>query len=245
MSDLLQEAKKAIERPDSFAYFGELPLFETWGLCGPGQHRDSDTLGKSNFQVITEDMQERFPEDCEIVGSGHWGVGWTEQLAVRVFKDKPEDGRFWPREEDITDAFKALLEWDKDLSDYPVANDEHHSKLEHEEMVEYLGDNSLECEINGIEFVIARSDEAGEELASLCYEKFQASRPDDLPAWDEIRGAAIEAKILVPDHESVKDAMKELEQDAETLRYAIADHERGLIDSRELLRIAEKGNVNA
>jgi hypothetical protein len=144
-TDLIQKARQALERPQSFGYFGELPLFESWGLCGPSTHRDADILTQSNYAVITTDLGERFPEDTEIVRSSHWAVGWTEQLAVRVLRDLPECEPAWtgardPRmcEDYITDAFRALLEWAEALEDYPVADEQDHSRREHEDALETL-----------------------------------------------------------------------------------------------------------
>lgn len=108
-----------------FAYSGALPLGDTWAFS-IARHRDSEILEQSNWHVIQTDMQERFPDDVEVVWCSHWAVGWIEHLAVRLIDD----------EETLTDAGHAILEWKERLDDYPVADDEDLSEREHEALWE-------------------------------------------------------------------------------------------------------------
>lgn len=87
-----------------------------------GHHRDSEPLEESNWQVISEDLQNRFPDDTEVVRFRHWGVGWVEELFVRI---RDSRGR-------ITPAFEAGVEWMERLAEYPVADEEHFSQTEYE-----------------------------------------------------------------------------------------------------------------
>jgi hypothetical protein len=116
---------EAIERftnQESFAYYGELEA-PPWGQLGfVSQHRDSDALDRSNFQVITEDLQSRFPDAFTIEGSSHWLVGWVDVVRIDTSNDA---------------AVVAAMDWAYQLEQYPVADDEHHSNLEHEEDQEY------------------------------------------------------------------------------------------------------------
>jgi hypothetical protein len=135
--DIIEAARAALTRPSDFGYWGSDEMFVTWGYT-LSVHRDSDVLDRSNWQVITDDMLERFPDDCRIESASHWAVGWIEQLAVRVLR---EDGPVFPaefNEDDITEAFEAIYEWSDKLSDYPVADEEHYSKLEYDEEMDYL-----------------------------------------------------------------------------------------------------------
>jgi len=127
---LWPEVKQALDEsnpaniPD-YAYFGDLEKGDLWANTF-SQHRDSDALDRSNFQVISQDLESRFPDDVEIEGASHWAVGWTESVVVRMLDD----------EGNITDAARAVFEWRDALSDYPVADESHYSELEHEELME-------------------------------------------------------------------------------------------------------------
>jgi hypothetical protein len=162
---------RALERPSDFAYFGDRPLFETWGLCGPMTHRDADALTASNYRVILKNMQERFPDDVDTLSSSHWAVGWCEQIMVRVIND---DGT-------PTEAFAALLEWSGALAEYPVADEEDYCELEREEFLE-----ALEYGLWPTEFTTDNGDTyelcapSYDELASALYHHADACRADDV-----------------------------------------------------------------
>jgi hypothetical protein len=104
-----------------YAYFGDLPLGETWATTF-SHHRDSDDLDESNWEVITNDLIDRFPEDTQIEGSSHWAVGWSESLCVRMLDENKEP----------TEAALAVIEWKEALEHYPVADEEDYSRREWE-----------------------------------------------------------------------------------------------------------------
>ena len=92
------------------------------------KHRDSGLLDESNYEVISADMKKRFPDDVEDVRFSHWAVGWVDHLFVRI---RDANGAFTP-------AFEAIVEWEQELADYPVADEEHYSDLEHETAVKNI-----------------------------------------------------------------------------------------------------------
>ena len=110
-----------------FAYYGDLPLGETWGFT-ISTHRDANVLERSNWEVISEDMLKRFPQSVETVSCSHWAVGWVEHLAVRMLTTRGK----------TTKAGEAILEWREALADYPVASDSHYSQMEYDEALENL-----------------------------------------------------------------------------------------------------------
>lgn len=61
-----------------FAYSGDLPLGKTWAFT-ISKHRDSTLLEESNYDIIQEDLEKRFPGDVEEVRASHWAVGWTRR----------------------------------------------------------------------------------------------------------------------------------------------------------------------
>jgi len=125
--DLAEQVVEESAHIPDFGYWGDVPLGETWGFT-ISQNRDSGPMERSNWEVITEDMEKRFPKNVEIVHSSHWAVGWVEQLAVRMLDKRGK----------VTKAGKAILDWKESLENYPVADEEHFSDLEYNEFVEYI-----------------------------------------------------------------------------------------------------------
>jgi hypothetical protein len=116
------------EKARDFSWHGDndIPDKERWGPT-VAMHRDSGPLQISNFETISEDMIERFPEDTRVVHSSHWGVGWADQLFIRMYND---DGP--------TEAYEAAMEWNEKLQDYPVADEEDYSRREYEDTIENI-----------------------------------------------------------------------------------------------------------
>jgi hypothetical protein len=157
--ELVEAAKKSLERPEHFIYYGDLYEEDGWGRAF-GHHRDSDPLDESNWQVISEDLKERFPDDIEEESSNHFLVGWVETLRIRVLKN-PHRGI---TEENITDAFKAAIEWKEKLESYPVADEEHYSNLEHEEFTEYISNVTHSTWYEAVEDTIREWDDVPDDF---------------------------------------------------------------------------------
>lgn len=128
-------AKQSLVKPDYFGYWGNDDMFITWGFVGIDRTRDSNILEISNFEVITKDLMEKYPDDFRIENYGHWLSGWVDRLCCRVLKNKGEINQ-----ENITEAFRAAMEWHKKLSDYPVASENDYSEREYEAAIEFIQD---------------------------------------------------------------------------------------------------------
>jgi len=116
---LVEKAEECLTRPDDFGWFGGDEMFVTWSFAGINWTKNSDdVLNESNFHVISKDLMERFPDDFDIVGTNHWAVGSLDQLRVRVLKHEGEVDY-----QNLTEAFKALMEWHEWLMDYPIADE--------------------------------------------------------------------------------------------------------------------------
>lgn len=189
MSDILDRLAEAQSAPRD--YFGPLDslIEDNKARAGIGQHRDSDALERSNFQVIYDDLVTRFPDDVEIDRSSHWAVGWHEVILVtaldskRTFDDSLPvwNGNYPINESDIHPAFLAAMEWQDKLDNYPVADESHYSDLEFEEFSEWVeGDASWYfnhyCDTNNLE--IPMSEDFSSKLLSVLCE--DCSRPDDV-----------------------------------------------------------------
>lgn len=121
-------AKEALTRPESFMYSGSKDMFKTWGITGFYKTPSSDVLERSNFEVIYQDLINRFPGDIDIETYSHWAFGSIDQLICKVLKKETSID-----DDNITDVFDAVIEWHEKLESYCVADEEHYSNLESEE----------------------------------------------------------------------------------------------------------------
>ena len=117
---------ETLKSHDGFAYWGES---EGWGIA-VSIHRDSDALERSNFRVIRDDLETRFPDDIRIETFSNSLVGWSESVLVR-----PD-----------SEAWKAAEDWLAKLADYPVADDEAWSEEETTEALESAAE-FVRCEL--------------------------------------------------------------------------------------------------
>lgn len=179
----LDAAGAALEHPADFAYFGDLHEEDGWGRAF-GVHRDSDALERSNWQVITEDLRERFPEDFTSEEYSHWLVGWVETGRVRVVR-QPELG---VSEENLTDAFLAVVEWRERLNSYPVLDESRYSELEWSEFQKWV-----EAEAS-YTWTRDHEEEVPETLLGRVLEVLSADycRPEDISS-DALKQAMSEA----------------------------------------------------
>jgi hypothetical protein len=151
--NLLRCAKDGLEKPEDFGYWGNEDTFVTWGFCGIDQNRDSKILDTCNFDVICEDLEIRFPEETRIEGFGHWAVGHVDRLVVKILKD--ED--LGIVEENITDVFKAAMQWKDNLQDYPVADEERYADCLFDEAIKYIEETSVKNMIDTTQLSWAES----------------------------------------------------------------------------------------
>jgi len=103
-------------------YFGA--SWPEYYSAGVSQHRDSDTLERSNFAVMLEELGGE-SETVKVVRESHWAVGWIEWIAIHESDSKALA---------IADNLAA------DLESYPVLDDDHLSKLEAEEADKFWKD---------------------------------------------------------------------------------------------------------
>ena len=137
-------------------------LREHYYLAPVSTSRDADTLTRSNWEVVTNDiLKVAKHDDTEICRFGHWGCGWYEQLLIH---------------KSDTEALKVAEEWCCFLSDYPVASDEHHSELQWTEATEYWQRMDVKERLNVLEETVNR----WENKVSIF-----ATRRDELPDDDD------------------------------------------------------------
>ena len=106
-------------RPPHFADYADIDRAEYF--IAYSQHRDSDSLTRSNFRSILQALGGE-SETVLVLRDSHFAVGWVEAIYVH--------------ESDTV----ACAEADRilgRLEDYPVADEEDHSSLEWDEACEY------------------------------------------------------------------------------------------------------------
>jgi hypothetical protein len=180
---------------------------QDWLVLGVSKTRDSGPLAQSNFDAALKILDpEEDSEDVDTASFNHWGPGWFEIILV-----KPG-----------TKAHEKAKEIEACLADYPVLDDEDHSRREWEEHSEWVGQ------------VLARvaHDNEGEvsdnvEHPALCQSlgwDYGGSTPSDEDVYD----ALVEHGWFIPDEpeaQSLKDAVRLGYMDrhaAEALRKVVA-----------------------
>lgn len=134
---------KLWSRPDSY-----------WGAEWPdyyvflGQHRDSGTVDRSNFEAGLEAIGGT-SETVIVVCESHWAVGWVEWIAIHE-----SDAKALQEADEIAAALKG----------YPVVDENHLSELEFNEACDYWERCSVRERVDllkdtGVSMFAARRDE--------------------------------------------------------------------------------------
>lgn len=193
-----------------------------------GRHRDSDNLEISNYETVLTAFNEKFEryDDFRVEGSSHWAVGWTDTILVRALQCKCEDWedaditvhpdhdskglKLWRCHtcgtdfgvESIRPIFYAAVEFKERLEEYPILDEEDHSRREHEELMEYL-----EREVSSVTNSLQNDDQIkedwepdNEKIFQFIFDTYSVCNIDDLQtdmigdavlALAELEGAAL------------------------------------------------------
>lgn len=195
-----------------------------WGQTF-GRHRDSDNIDLSNFETILKYFEEKgyeLNDDYRIEGSSHWAVGWTDSLMVRIFDCKCEDWEDadisynpspqadeWYCEtcmtrmgiEDIRPIFHDCLDFKHRLEEYPLLDEEDHSRREHEDLMDWLEQetSSLTVHLQNDERVADDFEADVDEVARYLFDEHSVSSIDDCNSdWIE------DAILAIADREGSK-----------------------------------------
>jgi len=124
--NLIRCASDGLQKPSDFGYWGPKDMFKTWGFCGIDKNRGSSILDISNFDYISKELMEEFPDDFRIENYNHWAVGSETRLVCRILHRKGivED-------KNITDAFRKAMKWLDDLADYLIADESDYFDKQH------------------------------------------------------------------------------------------------------------------
>jgi len=94
---------------------------QKWLVVPVGQNRDSGCLDLSNFQTALEMLGDE-SETVEVHRFGHWACGWLEIIIVAP------DSEAQAKAQEIQDS----------LENYPVLDDDDHSKREYDASIEII-----------------------------------------------------------------------------------------------------------
>lgn len=125
-------ASMALKKPEDFGYWGPKDMFKTWGFSGIDDTSQS-ILEKSNFEVISKDLMERFPGDFRIETYKHWVVGSIDRLVCRILLSEGD-----VTENNISPSFIAAMEWQERLMEYSVADEHDYLNKEYESVIESI-----------------------------------------------------------------------------------------------------------
>jgi hypothetical protein len=142
MTEYVEMAKQAMERPSDFGWFGREDMFETWGFTGVNRYpngggkSDIDAiLDDSNFFCIKQHLEGKFPdsENIEEVGLNHWAAGSVDSIICKIIAVDPPPDLDDLDEDDLTDEFKEIADIVVGLrDDYPIFDEMDFSERESE-----------------------------------------------------------------------------------------------------------------
>lgn len=124
----------------SFAWHDEPEDSENWCIVHTN-NRDSGLLNQSNAAAIANILEPHIlaeEEDVRPMRCAHWGCGWVDGYALRVYRNG-----------EITAAFTAWCEIVEALEDYPVLDEEDHSRREYEAALYAIEDVGAKYVVSG------------------------------------------------------------------------------------------------
>lgn len=139
--EIEKTALMALEKPEDFGWWGRDDMFVTWGWSGISQNNSSNIVDRSNYQVIKNDLTDRYPDDFQEIGLGHWAVGHVDTLIVKILKDENKEVQI----DNITSAFIETVKWLDHIRENVVADEMHLDQMAYEEGFEIIKDLLPDC----------------------------------------------------------------------------------------------------
>ena len=131
--DITERAHELLRREDGVAVFPGHPAHddpEHWAIGPIIETRDSSLIEKTNARALEAALRARpeFEDEWEVHRFGHWAVGWVHHLSLRVLDDAGAP----------TPVLRFLVEWERKLDGYPVADEEALCEAEYEAAIESI-----------------------------------------------------------------------------------------------------------
>jgi len=136
METLAKQAAGNWRKFDSFAWHDQPEDADNWAIVYTN-NRDSRLVDQSNAKAVAEILAP-FVESGDVVEEhhGHWAVGWVDGYSIRVY-----------RAGEITEAFKTWLDIQERLEDYPLLDEDDHSRMEYESTIENLQNEGYDSDL--------------------------------------------------------------------------------------------------
>lgn len=177
--DMAKELKGNWRKFECFMWFDKPDDAEEYCLVYT-HNRDSDTATRVNAEVISEELEPFSGPDCIPQRHSHWGPGWVEGYAIRVYG----------RDGELTPAFLKYAELQLALEDYPILDDSRFSAAEHEECLEAIRLNAPVC---------MSEDETASKVFSWLWENKQSELEDNYPSQEAVSEAMLALKLITPE----------------------------------------------
>lgn len=184
-SDVDEAAREAAgnwQKFESFAWHDKPADAAHWCIVYT-HNRDSDVLTRSNAEAIHKEMSGfitgRDNASVRAEDHNHWACGWVKGYAIKVYT---KSGK-------VTVAFRKWCELQARLADYPVLDEEAHSRMEYEECLETI----KAC---GRGTVLEALDD--DYWPGRVYRELNVNHPDDVRE-DDVRKKLAEFGFLQPD----------------------------------------------
>lgn len=134
-AELAQKAAGNHRRFESFGWHDRPRDSERWTIVYT-HNRDSGLLEQSNAEAIGKAMKPFVARGtAREEHHGHWACGWVDGYSILVYT---KSGK-------ITRAFKTWCDLQESLANYPVLDEEDHSRREYEATLE-----NIESELRGV-----------------------------------------------------------------------------------------------
>ena len=179
--------------------YKEIIYEKTWSLGAIFRHRDSNLLELSNADALIKMLEEHkdIRKDWMIVECDHWACGWVEHLAFKIFDDIET--------KQPSKVFKLLKQFNNELADYPVADENDYSKREYEATVENIKDCANQFELK---------DNLPNDWPEQCWSWFWENNQSAIenkdgnggyPTKEEMKNCLISLDLIVKEEEKEKE----------------------------------------
>ena len=168
--DYESEAKQAAgnwQKFESFGWHDRPDDCEQWTIVYTC-NRDSGLVEQSNAAVIEKVMAPYVRRGWVTEEHhGHWGVGWVDGYAIRVYRP---DGR-------VSRAFKVWANLQAAIESYPLLDEDDHSEREHEAVCEAWENMSLRdririCHERGESILAARRERMSDSVYQYVCDRY-------------------------------------------------------------------------
>ena len=165
-------------------------------------NRDSDLLTESNEAAILKRLEGHLGwlgdgHDVDTCDHGHWAVGYVTGLYLRVYKDG-----------EVTEAFKVYAKAMHELSDYPILDEDDHTRRVMEQTSKNVTDvvKSVACRNDTTDSYRQAGDQAAYQVEDWLSENDEDQLYDNdgnggYPSKESVKAAMVALDFIVEEEE--------------------------------------------